>query len=154
MPKKHLFALVASFLLVTATLFSPTPAAASSARPATEWYANNYNGECIDDSIEFRLRTFPCNGLAFQQWIPHRWPDGSFELRNNATQRCIDDSTTNGVRIFGCNGLTYQRWYIRSVGGGMFYWQNQTTGACLTALDNHVLRGVGCGEAGNRQFWY
>lgn len=72
---------------------------------------NAHTGRCIDDSLQFGLRSFPCNGMTYQKWemnikvvlgIAYRHPC------NAETNRCMDDSQQFGLRSFEMNPLDYQ----------------------------------------------
>lgn len=72
---------------------------------------NLFVDQCLDDSFEMGLRTFPCNVSTYQSWYVTYSDQGPwFELRNEATGRCLDDSEY-GLRTIDCNGSTYQLWY-------------------------------------------
>jgi len=123
---------------------------------AGEWYKNSYTLQCLDDSNEFGLRVYHCNGSNYQNWYPKRWPDGSIELRNVQTGMCVDDSLQFGLRRFYCNSQSYQRWYWRSTGDvNRHQWQNQQTGRCMEAsvAMDHRLRAATCHLSGD-QFWW
>src|SRR4051794_31530901 len=69
--------IAASVLLGLAML--PT-AAQPAAAAGTQTFQNAYTDECIDDSSDFHLRTFPCNHLNYQAWIVTGQPNGTYEL--------------------------------------------------------------------------
>jgi Cytolethal distending toxin A/C domain len=81
-------------------------------RDGTWRIQNVANRLCLDDSIEFGLRTFPCHPGSspysqHQSW----WTNtggGYAAIRNQKTGRCVDDSFPYGLRAFPCNGLWYQ----------------------------------------------
>lgn len=79
-------------------------------------FINVYTGNCLDDSPDYHLRTFPCNGGwgGYQKW---KDPRGG-ELMNDATGLCLDYSGQYGLRTFGCNGGWggYQNWQLYSLG--------------------------------------
>jgi hypothetical protein len=96
-------------------------------------YLNRATSRCIDDSFEFGLRAFPCNGLNYQKWYNS---SGAvpFALKNAHTGRCIDDSVEFGLRAFPCNGLKYQRWHLNQrviLGTTYFHLGNAMTGRFL-----------------------
>ena len=96
--------LMAVGLAATGVVASPQPANA-----ACTWcsYQNLATRRCLDDSFEFGLRSFPCNGLAYQVWQPNP-SGGTFHWGNRATGRFMDDSEF-GLRSFQRNNLNYQR---------------------------------------------
>jgi hypothetical protein len=144
--------IAASVLLgLTMLVTAAQPAAALA---ATQTFQNAYTDECIDDSRDFHLRTFPCNHLNYQAWIVTRSPNGTFELRNSNTQLCIDDSIEFRLRTFPCNGLAYQRWTWFTDGDTTrHWWQNSQTGRCMNADRGHVLFAAICHNSGD-QFWF
>ena len=116
--------LMAVGLAATGVVASPQPANA-----ACTWcsYQNLATRRCLDDSFEFGLRSFPCNGLNYQKWR-YGYTAGTLGgLVNRHTGRCIDDSFEFGLRSFPCNGLAYQVWQPNP-SGGTFHWGNRATG--------------------------
>src|SRR4051812_19944208 len=91
-------------------------------------YQNQATGRCMDDSAN-GLRTRTCNGTYAQQWIVHRWDDGTYRFQNRATGRCIDDSA-NGLRTLPCNMSPNQSWIVNRWADGTRRYKNQATGRC------------------------
>jgi hypothetical protein len=105
---------------------------------------NQNTGRCIDDSFAFGLRSFPCNGLSFQQWSVVGFQDGTIHLVNENTGRCIDDSLAFGLRSFPCNGLSFQGWFPGFFSDGTIDLQNQNTGRCIDDSLAFGLRSFPC----------
>jgi hypothetical protein len=112
--------------------------------------ATNY---CLDDSLDFGLRTYPCNGGTWQQWthwtvVPPGWiRAGSkiWNLMNWGTWLCLDDSLDFGLRTYPCNGGTWQMWDpIYSIVGVTF--RNIGTGRCLDDSFGFGLRTHECNQ--------
>lgn len=70
---------------------------------------NKVTNRCVDDSFESGLRSYPCNGGAWQDWRIYGYDKG-YVLKNRATGRCLDDSGA-GLRTWECNGMDFQYWY-------------------------------------------
>jgi len=109
---------------------------------------NVNTGGCIDDSFTYGLRSFPCNGLSYQDWTLTSQSDGSVTLKNANTGRCIDDSFAYHLRSFTCNNLNYQNWWVTPVYGlnGSFWFQlqNENTGGCIDDSFTYHLRSFAC----------
>src|ERR1700680_2042999 len=109
---------------------------------------NVNTGGCIDDSFTYGLRSFPCNGLSYQDWTLTSQSDGSVTIKNANTGRCIDDSFAYHLRSFTCNNLNYQNWWVTPVYGlnGSFWFQlqNENTGGCIDDSFTYHLRSFGC----------
>lgn len=93
----------------------------------SQWQ-NKGTGRCLDDS-SLGLRTFPCNGLVFQQWRTRQFDFVYIEFYNNNTGRCLDDSDF-GLRTVSCNGGGWQYWVVRNTSSGIEI-QNRYTLRCL-----------------------
>ncbi len=123
--RKFLTALLMTITLASTGVFvSPKPASA-----ACVWcsYQSIVTGRCIDDSFQFGLRSFPCNGQSYQKWT-YGYSAGKLGgLINRHTGRCIDDSFQFGLRSFPCNGQNYQFWVLGTPNGKMS-WRNVATG--------------------------
>lgn len=108
------------------------------------FYQNAQTGRCWDDSAQYGLRAFPCNGGNYQQWTYN----GQYRsFRNLNTGRCIDDSVQFGLRAFPCNFTVYQRWYPYSAISGYTQWQNQNTTGCIDDSAGAGLRSFGCNSS-------
>ncbi|MFD5617766.1 RICIN domain-containing protein [Streptomyces yangpuensis] len=94
-------------------------------------FRNKAAEACLDDSVE-GLRSWPCNGLHYQEWEfrPHR--SGPGDLRNRATGACLDGSGT-APRARSCDGSTHQDWTVTGREDGTLQLRNLATGACLEA---------------------
>ncbi|MGH3942591.1 MAG: RICIN domain-containing protein [Pseudonocardiaceae bacterium] len=65
-------------------LVGPTVAMTSETQ-SVQTFRNENTGWCLDDSVEFGLRTYGCNYGPHQQWNVRAWADGTRQLRNVAT---------------------------------------------------------------------
>ncbi|MGV9340287.1 RICIN domain-containing protein [Streptomyces sp. NPDC003688] len=99
---------------------------------STHSIKSTVTGRCLDDSIAYGLRTFPCNGLAFQKFIFWRDPRGTYLLQNQATKRCLYDSPTRGIWAAACTGSSNQHWYLVTwARGGPYGFANRYTMRCI-----------------------
>ncbi|MFG2341786.1 RICIN domain-containing protein [Streptomyces yangpuensis] len=112
---------------VGGTVLLEEPPVADTARV----FRNKAAETCLDDSVE-GLRSWPCNGLHYQEWEfrPHR--SGPGDLRNRATGACLDGSGT-APRARSCDGSTHQDWTVTGREDGTQQLRNLATGACLEA---------------------
>ncbi|WP_284573969.1 RICIN domain-containing protein [Streptomyces sp. 2P-4] len=94
-------------------------------------FRNKAAETCLDDSVE-GLRSWPCNGLHYQEWELRPGGPGPGELRNRATGACLDNSGT-APRARSCNGSTHQDWTVTSRDDGTVQLRNLATGTCLEA---------------------
>ncbi|MFE5720428.1 RICIN domain-containing protein [Streptomyces erythrochromogenes] len=153
-PAVRQWALAATAAAV-ATLFVTTPAQAGVQIFHFDGQ-NNVTRRCLDDSLEFGLRTFQCNGGDFQQF---RHSDGVwsgeryyYELRNKVTGRCIDDSFAYGLRPFVCNKKDFQQWSVSKNDRGTTF-KNRATGRCIDDSFEFGLRAYEC-NGGDFQKWW
>jgi hypothetical protein len=107
------------------------------------FYINNATSRCMDDSLDYGLRTINCNWLNFQRFtlIPAGY--NTYYIKNVQTGRCVDDSWAYGLRAFGCNGLTYQRWWLSNYSGGLVI-QSVETARCIDDSFAYGLRTFNC----------
>ncbi|WP_327250547.1 RICIN domain-containing protein [Streptomyces sp. NBC_01244] len=111
---------------------------------------NNATRRCMDDSFEYGLRAYACNGLDFQQF---RYSDGTYhELRNKVTGRCVDDSAAYGLRAYACNGQSYQQWSVSNTTGGTTF-RNRNTGRCIDDSAAYGLRAYTCNGQNYQKWW-
>ncbi|MFJ2821997.1 RICIN domain-containing protein [Streptomyces toxytricini] len=94
-------------------------------------FRNKATETCLDDSVE-GLRSWPCNGLHYQEWELRPGGSGPGELRNRATGACLDNSGT-APRARSCNGSTHQDWTVTSRDDGTVQVRSLATGTCLEA---------------------
>lgn len=125
-------ALIVSGVVVPSYL--PTPAAVASAACFSCPYKNQATGRCLDDSQQYGLRPFGCNGLDYQLFQI----TGGAAIINNHTGRCLDDSPQFHLRSFPCNGLQYQRWTVSSVGPNLVFINKYTN----LAIDDSLQFGL------------
>ncbi|MDJ1645432.1 RICIN domain-containing protein [Streptomyces pakalii] len=122
---------------------SPTAAVSAPAdtRPI-QTFANMATGSCLDDSYEFGLRGFGCNGGPWQQWRVRVWSeDATRQLENVATKECLyDDGVTLDTRR--CDSSRQQSWFAHKNGDRVVF-ENQATGECLDDSE-YGLRTIVC----------
>ncbi|MEU5879764.1 RICIN domain-containing protein [Spirillospora sp. NPDC047279] len=114
---------------------------------------NRFTRACLDDSFEYGLRGFPCNGFDFQRWNTILRGDASWTVTNLATGRCLDHSDEYGLRSIVCNGNAHQEWIILDTGGALEL-RNRKTRLCLD--DSQVgVRGFPCNSLDYQRwnFW-
>ncbi|MFD9003758.1 RICIN domain-containing protein [Streptomyces sp. NPDC059582] len=114
-------------------------------------------GRCLDDSVAYGLRTFPCNGLAFQKFTFWRGPYGTYLLQNQATKRCLYDGLTSGIQARTCTGSSNQHWYLITwARGGPYGFSNRYTRRCIDTTSFagvSILQTLSCSTV-NRQKFY
>lgn len=111
-------------------------------------------GRCLDDSFQYGLRSFPCNGLIFQEFVmtPVAGPGWhNYEIRSNQTNRCVDDSPDFGLRAFDCNGMDFQVWF-NTQNGNPAPLTNGNTWRCLDDSFDFGLRSFPCNNM-DYQYW-
>ena len=120
--------LLAGLALGSAVTFLLHPAAEPES--TLRVFRNKAGNACLDDSIE-GLRTWPCNGLHYQEW-EFRPDDGDRgALRNRATGACLDNSGA-APRARSCDKSTHQGWTVVGRADGSVHVRNLATGTCLT----------------------
>lgn len=112
---------------VGGTMLLDEPLAPDSAR----FFRNKATETCLDDSVE-GLRSWPCNGLHYQEWEFRPHGSGPGDLRNRATGACLDSSGT-APRARSCDGSTHQIWTVTGREDGTVQLRNLATGTCLEA---------------------
>ncbi|WP_051716396.1 RICIN domain-containing protein [Streptomyces bikiniensis] len=126
-----------------------TDAGVPRAADAVQTFANMATGSCLDDSRQYGLRGYGCNGGVHQQWNVRAWNDGTRRLRNIATNECLYD---NGVTLDTrtCDSSREQSWFPHKSGDKVTL-QSQATGECL---DDSAfgLRTIRC-NGGRNQTW-
>lgn len=81
-----------------------TAASASSVTPgsyvprAGAW-RNVGDGGCLDDSAQFHLRLYPCNGSSYQGWTPQAYAGTTwvYLVNQQSGRYCVD---TNGSQVY------------------------------------------------------
>jgi hypothetical protein len=138
--RRLLACLSALSTVVTFTLVSAGPAAAETI--GKQDYAT---GRCLDDSYAYGLRSFPCNGLIYQEFnlTQAREPYDATIFVNAATQRCMDDSYAFGLRSIPCNGSLYQE-FVSVLYGAL---RNVETGRCVDDSFGAGLRAIPCNQS-------
>ncbi|MFE6710790.1 RICIN domain-containing protein [Streptomyces sp. NPDC057695] len=116
-------------------------AAVPGATDVVQTFANMATGSCLDDSQQYGLRGYGCNGGVYQKWNVHVWGDATRQLRNLATNECLfDDGYTLDTRA--CNSSREQSWFAHKRGDRVTF-ESQATGECLD--DSHFgLRTIPC----------
>lgn len=118
--------------------------------PTARIFVSRTTGNCLDDSLDYGLRSFKCNHLPYQWWTVHSLSDGSRQLRNQASGRCIADTST-GLRIQDCTTSPAQRWTLNAGSGEAIAVKNTVTGHCLDD-SNAGLRTLPCAST-RHQAW-
>ncbi len=122
----------AALLIAGASLVGATGTA--SAAEVFQTFRNVHSGLCLDDSREFSVRTFHCNGTNYQRWGVTVWNDGTRQLRNVATNRCL------GARKYGAGGVltsgacgpsSVMSWYVRRAPNGIWFESQEVHADCL-----------------------
>ncbi|KQX46290.1 MULTISPECIES: RICIN domain-containing protein [unclassified Streptomyces] len=127
----------------TAGALRTTGAAAGvlGATDVVQTFGNMATGSCLDDSQQFGLRGYGCNGGVYQKWNVHVWGDGTRQLRNLATNECLyDDGYTLATRA--CNSSREQSWFAHKNGDRVTF-ESQATGECLDDSE-YGLRTIQC----------
>ncbi|GAB2948342.1 helix-turn-helix domain-containing protein [Streptomyces heilongjiangensis] len=113
-------------------------------------FVNRTTGRCLDDSLEFGLRTYQCNGMSYQWWTIHAYSDGTRRLRNHATGKCLDGDGAE-LRTRPCGNSAAQRWTFVPGEDEAVALRNGTSERCLD--DGRAeLRSVPC-RSSSRQKW-
>ncbi|MFJ4869744.1 hypothetical protein [Streptomyces sp. NPDC088757] len=86
-----------------------TDAGVLRAADVVQTFGNAATGSCLDDSRQYGLRGYGCNGGVHQQWNVHGWNDGTRRFRSMATGECPDDSRY-GLRTVRCDGSRNRTW--------------------------------------------
>ncbi|MFD9246508.1 RICIN domain-containing protein [Streptomyces sp. NPDC059556] len=137
--------------VATSTVPQTAGAAVGALRAAdvVQTFANMATGSCLDDSQQFGLRGYGCNGGVYQKWNVHVWGDGTRQLRNLATNECLfDDGFT--LATHACNSTREQSWFAHKSGDRVTF-QSQATGECLDD-SQYGLRTIPCSYNRN-QTW-
>ncbi|MFV0131577.1 RICIN domain-containing protein [Streptomyces sp. HMX112] len=137
---------------LSAVAWMPQAQASGTATVATasiQTFRNGATGRCLDDSHE-GTRTFPCNGLTYQQWNVQVDPrNNSRQLKNIATGKCLVSGTKGYIGTSDC-GITgvgsAQDWFVYKYGDGSVELKNARTGLCLDDSYDYQLRGFPCGS--------
>lgn len=110
---------------------------------------NDHTGRCLDASYSFGIRSYPCNGSVYQEWIVFT-ADGGYTrtLMNNATGWCLVDNAA-GVGGVRCNGQEATNWLFS---WGNYALQNTVTLRCLDDSFSYGLRTLSCNGL-NYQKW-
>ncbi|MFI1364919.1 RICIN domain-containing protein [Streptomyces griseochromogenes] len=159
-PAAVVFATAAMLLAGTtaAHAVTPTPTAKGPAiaNGQTYYYAlkNQNTGRCVDDSWDYGLRAFTCNGLNYQNFNWYNQSDGTWVIQNQNTGRCIDDSTAYGLRAFSCNYQSFQRWTIVYQSDGTKTLKNQNTGRVIDDSTDFGLRAFGYNALSYQRFTF
>ncbi|MFD5622185.1 RICIN domain-containing protein [Streptomyces yangpuensis] len=131
-----------------------TPKAVGKAGPRLDDYSrifvNRITGNCLDHSLDKGLRSYAPNGLSYQRWTVHPYPDGTSELRNHATGACLD-SDGSGLQGASCSKAATQKWVVTALADASAEIKSRTSGACLDDGDQG-LRAVPC-DGSNHQKW-
>ncbi|MFH9736833.1 RICIN domain-containing protein [Streptomyces roseolus] len=140
------------------TTASPAPAAPKEAAPATaaplQTYQNVSTGLCLDDSHEAGLRTFGCNGDAYQKWLVHRVDNTYAVLENLVTASCLVDEGgwAGSLKTVPCDYRSHhQQWLAVGIGPNLTL-SNRATRQCLDDSEQGV-RTFPCNSS-THQLWF
>ncbi|MEV5238049.1 RICIN domain-containing protein [Streptomyces cinnamoneus] len=108
-------------------------------------FVSRATGACLDDSLDKKLRTYDCNGLSYQRWSVHAFPDGTRQLRNHATGACLEHGSA-GLRAVACSTAATppQSWSVTRWPDDAVELRNKATGACLDDATDAGLRALPC----------
>ncbi|MGK5640912.1 ricin-type beta-trefoil lectin domain protein [Streptomyces sp. URMC 126] len=117
-------------------------------------FVSRATGTCLDDSLDYALRSYACNGMSYQRWTVHGLPDGSRQLRNHATGACLASDARAAPRATGCAASPgpAQRWTVTTRPDESVEVRNKATGTCLDDGGDAGLRLLPC-DGGPRQKW-
>ncbi|MFH9970232.1 RICIN domain-containing protein [Streptomyces mirabilis] len=111
-------------------------------RPYEHYVINSqWDGNCLDDSLQYGLRMYPCNANSvaggWQTWeVTQLDTNNDAQLKNVNTGRCLDWSPQYGLRPFTC--------YYSSYTGGWQSWKMARVatsyGATTQILQNQLPR--------------
>lgn len=118
-------------------------------------FVSRATGRCLDDSLDKRLRSYDCNGMSYQRWTVHPFPDGTRQLRNHATGACLADGDT-GLRAAPCSASSSaaaaQSWTVTTWPDESVELRSKATGACLDDDGNAGLRARPCDRSGHQKW--
>ena len=147
-------------LLLTMGITISLGAGTAAADDPVETFRNSATNACLDDSIA-GLRTFPCNGLDFQQWWVHKQADGSVQLKNVNTHQCVYALGTQEAVLKGScsNSSPQDHWHVYHWQDGGLAFINNWSHLCLDDSFDHHLRQFPCenfsaGQESPYQTWY
>ncbi|MFI9240473.1 helix-turn-helix domain-containing protein [Streptomyces sp. NPDC053079] len=119
---------------------------------AVRIFVSRATGACLDHSLDKQLRSYACNGMSYQRWTVHPFPDGTRQLRNHATGACLahDDA---GLRVASCSFApsTAQSWSLTASSDESVEVRSKATGRCL-ADGVAGLQALSC-DRSQRQKW-
>ncbi|MGW0583908.1 RICIN domain-containing protein, partial [Streptomyces sp. NPDC002920] len=114
-------------------------------------FVSRATGACLDDSLDFGLRSYACNGMSYQRWTEHPFPDGTRRLRNHATGRCLHGDGA-GLRTRSCSTSTAQKWLLTAWYDESVEVRSKAAGSCLDDDTSAGLRFLPCDRT-KRQKW-
>ncbi|CAL9650676.1 RICIN domain-containing protein [Streptomyces sp. enrichment culture] len=147
--------LTAAYALTSASSApaSDTRAGLSTAAPL-QTYQNVSTGLCLDDSHEAGLRTFSCNGDAYQKWFVHRVDNAYAVLESLVTADCLVDEGgwAGSLKTVPCDHQSHhQQWLAVGVGRNIIL-SNRATDQCLDDSEQGV-RAFPCNNSAH-QLWF
>ncbi|MBZ6477894.1 ricin-type beta-trefoil lectin domain protein [Streptomyces griseocarneus] len=116
-------------------------------------FVSRTTGRCLDDSIDKKLRSYDCNGMSYQRWTVHPFPDGTRQLRNHATGACLADGDA-GLRAVPCStdASAAQTWTVTTWPDQAVELKSKATGACLDDDGDAGLRALPCDRSRHQQW--
>ncbi|MEU1503202.1 RICIN domain-containing protein [Streptomyces sp. NPDC005732] len=145
--------LMAALCFIASTT-AGTASASPQADPVQTFYNPTTNG-CLDYNRVDGVRSYPCNGGAWQQWRVHVWADNTRQLQNVATGHCLTYNPLGGDTVDAvsvCDASRTQSWYIQYPRIGGIAFQNQAQGTCVSARSGVYL--TGCDTNDPAQNWF
>ncbi|MFG3496756.1 helix-turn-helix domain-containing protein [Streptomyces sp. NPDC047886] len=101
-------------------------------------FVSRATGRCLDDSLDYGLRSLACNGMSYQRWSVSAFTGSERRLRNHATGACLDHGAA-GLRAVDCGSSRSQLWSVTTWSDESVELRNKATGRCLhdggTGLD-------------------
>lgn len=93
-------------------------------------FQNMSTKACMDDSSEFGLRGYACNGLDFQRWRIRNSDGTAQQIQNVDTGKCLyDDGVVLDTRP--CDSSLPRSWVVLTNGGAPDTVRSRATGKCL-----------------------
>ncbi|MFD6347753.1 ricin-type beta-trefoil lectin domain protein [Streptomyces roseolus] len=145
----------AAYALTTAPSAPAAPREAASATAAPlQTYQNVHTGLCLDDSHEAGLRTFGCNGDAYQKWLVHRVDNAYAVLESLVTVDCLVDEGgwAGSLKTVPCDHQSHHQQWLAVGSGPNIVLKNRATDQCLDDSEQGV-RTFPCNHSAH-QLWF
>ncbi|MFE6225347.1 hypothetical protein [Streptomyces sp. NPDC057854] len=145
----------AAYTLTTAASAPAAPRETASATAAPlQTYRNVQTDLCLDDSHEAGLRTFGCNGDAYQKWLVHRVDNAYVALESLVTVDCLVDEGdwAGSLKTVPCDHQSHHQQWLAVKSGPNVILTNRATRQCLDDSEQGV-RTFPCNDTAH-QLWY